>query len=238
LPLHQPAPAENPITTTQPPLHPFANVKGTSYQPPHEHNFFAAPTKPAKDKEPAYHYVAPIQNLCTVINVYNKSMQAPLITLLPEELFAISPEVRNQLCKAITPKRVLNKTVSTHALIEQVPDDEETSITVPDLYETYINSLAPGERPIPLNVAQESHALRSITMVINNREEVEGIIDPGSQIIAMSEAVCHDIGLAYDLSIKLNMQSANGEVDQSLSLPHNVPCKINTIALYLQIHII
>jgi hypothetical protein len=49
--------------------------------------------------------------------------------------------------------------VSTHALIEQVPDNEETSITVPDVYETYINSLAPGERPIPLNVAQELHAL-------------------------------------------------------------------------------
>jgi hypothetical protein len=75
-------------------------------------------------------------------------------------------------------------------------------------------------------------------MVIDNREEVEGIIDPGSQIIAMSEAVCHDIGLAYDPSIKLNMQSANGKVDQSLGLSHNVPCKINTITLYLQIHII
>jgi hypothetical protein len=40
-------------------------------------------------------------------------------------------------------------TVSTHALIEQVPDEvsseEETSITIPDVYETYINSLAPGE---------------------------------------------------------------------------------------------
>jgi hypothetical protein len=136
------------------------------------------------------------------------------------------------------PKRVLNETGSTHALIEQVPDDEETSITVPDVYETYINSLAPGEWPIPLNVAQESHALRSITMVVDNREEVEGIIDPGSQIIAMSEAVCHDISLAYNLSIKLNMQLANGEVDQSLSLARNVPCKINSITLYPQIHII
>jgi hypothetical protein len=147
-------------------------------------------------------------------------------------------EVRNRLREAITPKRVLNETVSTHALIKQVPDDEETSITVPDVYETYINSLAPGERPIPLNVTQESHALRSITMVVDNREEVEGIIDPGSQIIAMSEAVCHDIGLAYDPSIKLNMQSANGEVDQSLVLSCNVPCKINSITLYLQVHII
>jgi hypothetical protein len=75
-------------------------------------------------------------------------------------------------------------------------------------------------------------------MVVDNREEVEGIIDPGSQIIAMSEAVCHDIGLAYDLSIKLNMQLANSEVDQSLGLSHNIPWKINSITLYLQIHII
>jgi hypothetical protein len=135
-------------------------------------------------------------------------MQAPLITLLPEELFAIFPEVHNQLHEAIMLKWVLSETVSTHTLIEQVPDDEETSITIPDVYKTYINSLALGERPIPLNVARESHALQLITMVIDNRKEIEGIIDPGSQIIAMSEAVCHDIGLAYDLSIKLNMQSA------------------------------
>jgi predicted aspartyl protease len=50
-------------------------------------------------------------------------------------------------------------------------------------------------------------------MVIDNREEVDGIIDLGSQIIAMLEAVCHNIGLEYNPSIKLNMQSANGEVD-------------------------
>jgi hypothetical protein len=156
--------------------------------------------------------------------------------------FAIPPDVRNRLCKAITLKQVLNETVSTHALIEQVPDevpsDKETSITIPDVYKTYINSLALEERPIPLNVAKELHALQSIMMVVNNREEVEGIIDLGSQIIAMSEAVCHDISLVYDPSIKINMQLANSEVDQSLSLSCNVPCKINTITLYLQIHII
>jgi hypothetical protein len=156
----QPAPPpEKPTTMTQPPVHPFTNIKETSYQPPHECNFAATPTKPAKDKEPAYHYVAPIQNPRTVVDIYNKLMQSPHITLSPEELFAISPEVCNQLRETITPKWVLSETVSTHALIEQVPDDEETSITVPDVYETYINNLAPGERPIPLNIAQESHAL-------------------------------------------------------------------------------
>jgi hypothetical protein len=135
-PPSQPALVEKPMTMTQPPVHPFANVKEMSYQPPHERNFATTPAKPAKDKEPVYHYVAPIQNPHTVVDVYNKSMQAPLVTLLPEELFAISPEVRNQLREAITPKRVLSETVSTHGLIEQVPDDEETSITVPNVYET------------------------------------------------------------------------------------------------------
>jgi hypothetical protein len=108
-------PPEKPMTTTQLPLHPFTNVAETSYQPPHECNFATAPAKLAKDKKPAYHYVAPIQNPRTIVNVYNKSMQSPHITLSPEELFAISPEVRNRLCKTITPKQVLNKMVSTHS---------------------------------------------------------------------------------------------------------------------------
>jgi hypothetical protein len=66
-------------------------------------------------------------------------------------------------------------------------------------------------------------------MVVDNREEVEGIIDPGSQIIAMSEAVCHDISLVYDPSIKLNMQLANSEVAQSLGLSHNIPCPVPSL---------
>jgi hypothetical protein len=77
-------PPEKPTTTTQLPLHPFTNVAETSYQPPHERNFAAAPAKPVKEKELAYYYVAPIQNLRTVVDVYNKSMQTPHITLSPE----------------------------------------------------------------------------------------------------------------------------------------------------------
>jgi hypothetical protein len=121
-------------------------------------------------------------------------MKAPLVTLSPEELFAISPEVHNRLREAITPKRVPHETVLTNAYIEQA-SEEEAPIVVPDVYETYLNNLAPGERPIPLNVAEESYTLRSIKMVIDNKEEIEGIIDPGSQIIAMSEGICHDLSL-------------------------------------------
>jgi hypothetical protein len=67
---------------------------------------------------------------------------------------------------------------------------------------------------------------------------VESIIDPGSQIVAMSEEVCMELGLIYDPTIMLNMQSANGKVDQSLGLSRNVPMRIGDITLYIQIHII
>ena len=59
-----------------------------------------------------------------------------------------------------------------------------------------------------------------------------------THFIAMSEEVCHDLGLIYDPSIRLNMQSANGDIDQSLGLSRNVPCRLGTVTLYLQVHVI
>ena len=75
-------------------------------------------------------------------------------------------------------------------------------------------------------------------MKIDNQIDMECIVDPGSQIIAMSEALCHNLALIYDPTIQLNMQSANGKIDRSLGLVRNVPCQIGTIMLYLQMHMI
>lgn len=54
----------------------------------------------------------------------------------------------------------------------------------------------------------------------------------------MSEKVCIDLRLAYDPSVILTMQSANGELDCSLGLARNVPFRIGDITLYVQIHVI
>jgi hypothetical protein len=60
-PSPKPKPTEPPKSmSAQPPVHPFANVRNAPYKSPHERNFAAAP-KPAKDKEPAYQTLAPIQ---------------------------------------------------------------------------------------------------------------------------------------------------------------------------------
>ena len=89
-----------------------------------------------------------------------------------------------------------------------------------------------------MKVAKESHALHSIDLLINNQEYIEAILDPSSQIIVMSEAVCHHLSLQYNLHICLHMQSVNGEVDESLGLACNVSVQIGNIIIYIQIHVI
>jgi hypothetical protein len=108
-------------------------------------------------------------------------------------------------------------------------------IVVPDPYSVYYDS---GVIPDDLIVSMESSAIRSILPVIDNQQQIECIVDGGSQIIAMAEAVCHELALSYDPRIILRMQSANGSVNPSLGLARNVPFRIGDITLYLQVHIV
>ncbi|KAJ7749826.1 hypothetical protein DFH07DRAFT_775325 [Mycena maculata] len=82
------------------------------------------------------------------------------------------------------------------------------AVVIPDPYAMYYEN--GSSIPDDLIVSMESSAIRSIIPIVDNRERVECIVNGGSQIIAMSEMVCHDLSLAYDPTIVLRMQSANG----------------------------
>ena len=89
-----------------------------------------------------------------------------------------------------------------------------------------------------IEVVAESNSLRAVLPVIDGQEKVEAILDLGCQIVAMLEEVCMALALPYDPDIQLNMVSANGGVDQSLSLAWNVPFMVGKIMLYLKMHIL
>lgn len=82
---------------------------------------------------------------------------------------------------------------------------------IEDEVPTYLKKRANDEED-DLVVVQESLALRIVRPVVDNQRKIEAIIDRGCQIIAMSQAICHDLGLTYNPQFTLNMQSANGEV--------------------------
>jgi hypothetical protein len=73
---------------------------------------------------------------------------------------------------------------------------------------------------------------------VDNCYRVECILDPGCQVITMSASWCNELGLAYDPSIKLNMQLANGNCNLSLGPARNVPFLISSLTFYLQVHIV
>src|SRR6266511_297920 len=100
--------------------------------------------------------------------------------------------------------------------------------------------LPKGERPNlnTLIVMKESMVLHAIVSLVNNQLRVESIVDPGCQIIAMSEDCCHVLALPYDPTILINMQSANGIVDPLLGLACNVLFLIGSLTVYMQVHII
>ena len=54
----------------------------------------------------------------------------------------------------------------------------------------------------------------------------------------MSAIRCNELGLAYDPSIRLYMQLANGNCNLSLGLACNVPFLIESLTFYLQVHIV
>ena len=96
--------------------------------------------------------------------------------------------------------------------------------------------------PIPdlqeeVEVAAESNALRAILPLVDGKEWVEAILDPGCQVVAMSKEVCNVLALTYDLHVRLNMVSANGGVDQSLGVVRNIMFLVGDITVYLQVHI-
>jgi hypothetical protein len=217
---------------TYPQVHPFTNIRENSYLPPHERNF--ASTSKGKERDaPAYHTAAPVQNDHIADDIFERSMKAPLVTLSAAELLSLSPEIRTRWKEHVTPRRIQNQPGNNvpHLINEDLA-------VINDPFETYLNAIQRGDNPKPFIAAKESHSIRSVTANIQGSNPIKSVVDPGSSIIAMSEDVCHRLGLVYDDSVIIELQSANGGIDHSLGLARNVPCEIGGITLYVQIHII
>ncbi|PCH37007.1 hypothetical protein WOLCODRAFT_92235 [Wolfiporia cocos MD-104 SS10] len=134
------------------PTHPFANARDATYAPPASRNFGAAP-KPGAYRDPAYRTLVPIQQPGMADQIFQKSLKTPLITLTPEELLALAPEVRNKFREAITPRRVASAGVAGNMAAISEEDEggdprtcsgdplQEDGVIIPDPYE----AVDPGE---------------------------------------------------------------------------------------------
>jgi hypothetical protein len=223
------------------------------------------PTKKSNALAPQYKTLPPVHDPAIAVEVYKRAMNAP-VTITQRELLSLAPEVRSQVREITTTRRIPVDTDPADIPsfnFQMINDDEELpydwdptpafalnrtderlppkgATIVADPVEEYYNQLEPGEIPSldRLTVAKDSTAIRSIHALVDSSQKKECTVDPGCQVIAMSEATCHSLGLAYDPRIRLNMESANGSFDWSLGLARNIPFLVGTITLYLQVHVI
>ncbi|THH12187.1 hypothetical protein EW146_g7791 [Bondarzewia mesenterica] len=223
-PLHLKLAPTEPTWHVDPPIHPYTAAHNATYVSPIDKVTNKVPQLPAiKKQELAYHTMAPIYNEAVTKDVYDRAMLS-LITVTQCKLLSLSLEVCDALPFALddldspcdiehTSLKIM--TASFAQILYQLLIPPEGSLIILDPYKAYFNLLALDEEPEPLIIMKEL-----------------------SQIIAMSEEVYNKLALIYDLDIMLNMQSANGEIDKSLSLAHNIPFLIGNIVLYLQVYVI
>lgn len=120
------------------------------------------------------------------------------------------------------------------------------ALVVGDPVLQYFASIPAGQQPRQVfvsakdiyRVAGESESLRVLYPLINGSGEEESICDGGSQIVSMSQATAIELGLGWDPTICIYMQSANGQVEKSVGLSKNVAFLFGEVTLYLQVHII
>jgi hypothetical protein len=244
---------------TTPREHPFANEAAQDPATTNvtEPNTMASATNERKN-ERAYTSNAAIYDEKTAGQVYKRMMDAE-VTVTQRELLSLAPELRAQVSEVTTKRRIarVNAQESVEEIAEPKPKRPAEShmpiafsaarrappadaTIIADPYEALLKartSEGDGSQET-IEVATESNALRAILPVVDGSEKVEAILDPGCQIVAMSEEVCNALAIPYDPSIRLNMISANGGVDQSLGLARNVPFHVGEITLYLQVHIL
>lgn len=168
--------------------------------------------------------------------------------LLPESLLATNTAWQKNLLDTLKAKNVKvnlqEETPSTYSVYkvtaEKTSHMPEGAIVVEDPVEQFYNQTGyTGPYHIPRsNVAPENADLRTMWPVINRSGRKESLLDGGSQIASMSGKAALELGISYDPSFVITMESADKSRTKTLGLARNVRFDFEGIIYYLQLHIL
>lgn len=160
----------------------------------------------------------------------------------------IQNEIRKQMTKTrhlvelaenTAPKRQYIRLEDVQATFSQRVYDttSEGCIVADDPVLQYLTDHASVD-PSDLIVGNTSEPLRAIYTTINQVGQEECLLDNGSMIVSMAKEVAIQLGLTWDPSIQINMESASNHIEKTLGLARNVSFTVGGIDLLLQVHIL
>ena len=178
--------------------------------------------------------------------------------LLPEALLATNPpwqqSISDFIRKRNTPVSVLKTEVVTDSVQEHFEPELYSvnfqekgdlpvgGIVVHDAVEQFVN-LSGGHYTGPFqmttgNMAPENADLRTFWPMINKHGKKESLVDGGSQIASISLKAALELGIAYDPTFMITMESADKGRTSTLGLARNIPFDFEGIVYYLQLHVL
>jgi hypothetical protein len=208
--------------------------------------------------EPVYKNRAPVEMGLDIEKLVESLMKTEIVMPMSNLVgvsAAIQKEIKRQLTKSRIPieerssdKPIEEETRPTIYLTEVVFD----SITIEkDESEELLTGYITGGDPVLQFLAQNPEAdlkqlkqgkmtepLRAIYCFINGIGQEECLLDAGSMIVSMSKQVAVQLGLVWDPTISITMESASGHVEQTLGVARNVCFGMGGLKLYLQVHIL
>ena len=134
--------------------------------------------------------------------------------------------------------RVETLPVTSHTVMTEVEDEiPEGYMIASDPVVQYLLENKDAD-PDDLIVAKRSEPLRAIYTTVNRVGQEESLLDDGSMIVSMAKNAAVQLGLTWDPSLRINMESASNHVEKTLGLAKNVCFAVGGLNLYLQVHIL
>jgi hypothetical protein len=169
---------------------------------------------PKQQQEPNFRYAVLIKDRAIGNTLFNCMLDTQ-ITVTARKILTTAPEVRKSFKGATTTRKV--PTSANPAKAHVNTNTQSANQVQLCCHKVHRNLL----------VAKESHSLHAITPKIEGLHKVECILDSGSQIVSISEAVWRMLNRELNPRWKITMQSANGSCDESLGLVENLELEIS-----------
>lgn len=176
----------------------------------------------------------PLRNLAGVSGAIQKEIRKQVTkTRQPIEL-----ATRDNIPKAKQFVRLENIPITIGTFSQQITEEHpEGCIVANDPVLQYLAEHAEVQ-PSEILVSSISEPLKAIYTTINRVGQEECLIDNGSMIISMGREVAVQLGLTWDPTIRINMESASNHVEKTLGLARNINFGVGGLNLLLQVHIL
>ena len=210
-------------------------------------------------EEPTYKHRAPVEIGLDIEKLVDTVLEME-ITVPLRSLAGVSGAIQKEIRKQVTKVRLLveNK-VEVKTWLQE---EEDHKIDLKDLpLESFMiqeklsedmpeGSLVAGDPVLQfltnnenadinrLVVGRISEPLRAIYTTINGVGQEECLLDCGSMIVSMSKKVATQLGLIWDPSITIDMESASKHVERTLGVARNVCFSVGGLKFFLQVHIL